>query len=329
LDGAESAAVAPATPEIFICYRREDAGHAGRLHADLARALGDDAVFFDIHGIPGGEDFRDYLRRRVSECRILLVVIGSGWSAAALHEPGDYVRQEIATALESGKRVVPVLVEGSAPPAESDLPEALKSLAFRNAFELSDRHWDADVEELVALLRKSLGRRRIGWWIVAAAAVLAAAIIAAVAMWLPREPPSAGKSAATTTGVPRSPRKRPTVLHSVVRKPGGIVAVLTTTRGAVLNVQLRGGAARAATVWFVLSEPAPGRRQLSKDELIAGVPLTLRSGSSELRMYVPRYAIGNATLSAILTLDNVTREYEIAPIPSSEVDQYTWRFVVP
>src|SRR5688572_1993492 len=49
--------MAQVPPQIFISYRREDGGHAGRLHADLAARFGEDAVFYDLHGIPAGVDF--------------------------------------------------------------------------------------------------------------------------------------------------------------------------------------------------------------------------------------------------------------------------------
>jgi hypothetical protein len=44
--------------------------------------------------------------------------------------------------------VIPVLVEGARPPAVEDLPEDLADLAFKNAWELTDRRFGDDVDRL-------------------------------------------------------------------------------------------------------------------------------------------------------------------------------------
>lgn len=143
--GAESAQT---PPQIFISYRREDGGHAGRLHADLAARFGEDAVFYDLHGIPAGVDFAAHLRQRVAECRVVVAVIGRTWSPATLHEKGDYLCEELATAFQLDKVVIPVLVPGGAEPRAAELPAAVAPLASRQYFVVSDRHWKLDAGEL-------------------------------------------------------------------------------------------------------------------------------------------------------------------------------------
>ncbi len=150
--------MAQVPPQIFISYRREDGGHAGRLHADLAARFGEDAVFYDLHGIPAGVDFAAYLRQRVAECRVVVAVIGRFWSPATLYEKGDYLSEELATAFQLDKVVIPVLVPGGAEPRAAELPAEVAPLASRQYFVVSDRHWKLDVEDLAKTLAQWVER---------------------------------------------------------------------------------------------------------------------------------------------------------------------------
>jgi hypothetical protein len=148
---------------IFISYRREDSGgHAGRLFDALGNRFGSARVFRDIEDLEPGVDFVDALDKALNQCAALLVIIGPGWSTAAgstgrrLDQPDDFVRMEVAKALERNVRVVPVLVAGATMPGTNELPENLHSLARRNAIELSDTRWDYDVGRLGDTLAKAL-----------------------------------------------------------------------------------------------------------------------------------------------------------------------------
>ena len=141
---------------IFISYRRDDSrGYAGRLQGDLSRRYSDEHVFRDIE-IPPGADFGEYITGLVDKCNVVLAIIGPGWLDARdregerrLDNPQDWVRLEIERALaRDGVEVIPVLVDGARLPPREELPESLLALRRRNAFELSDRRWDYDVEEL-------------------------------------------------------------------------------------------------------------------------------------------------------------------------------------
>jgi len=141
---------------IFISYRRDDSiGYAGRLQGDLSRRYSDEHVFRDIE-IPPGADFGEYITSLVDKCNIVLAVIGPRWLDARdregqrrLDDPQDWVRLEIERALaRDGVEVIPVLVDGAKLPPRDELPASLLGLRRRNAFELSDRRWDYDLEEL-------------------------------------------------------------------------------------------------------------------------------------------------------------------------------------
>src|SRR5688572_11922701 len=167
---------------IFISYRRGDSsGHAGRLFDALQARFGHDHVFMDISGIDSGENFVEAIDQAIRSCDALVAVIGDEWLTCTvgnirrLDSPDDFVRTEIATALERGIPVVPVLVEHTSMPAAASLPEPLKPLATRNAHELTDARWSYDVERLIAALEKLGGKqgpRERRKWIAAAAALI-------------------------------------------------------------------------------------------------------------------------------------------------------------
>lgn len=141
---------------IFINYRREDsAGYAGRLFDRLSNRF-PGRVFMDIDTIEPGVDFVEVIDKAVGCCEVLIVVIGREWlnlkDAAGrrrLDDPQDFVRLEIATALERNIRVIPVLVEDAPMPRPEALPPELAKLARRNAIELSDARWAFDVDRLI------------------------------------------------------------------------------------------------------------------------------------------------------------------------------------
>lgn len=142
---------------LFISYRREDsAAHAGRLHDRLVAHFGAARVFMDVDAIGPGQDFEAVIRARMETAQIALVLIGRHWLDARdaggqrrLDDAGDFVRLEIAAALQRGITIIPVLVGGAAMPAPDDLPGDLRALATRHAVELSDSRFHRDTDALI------------------------------------------------------------------------------------------------------------------------------------------------------------------------------------
>ena len=171
---------------VFISYRRDDAaGYAGRLEEALERRLGPGSVFRDVIDIAPGTDFVAAIRTRLAGAHAVLVLIGPRWAGEGavgqrrIDQPGDFVRLEVAMALDSGVRVLPVLLQGTDMPAEADLPDPLKPLARRHALNLGDNHWQADMARLVQAMALP-PRRRVGAWALGGAALAAAAAMAAL-----------------------------------------------------------------------------------------------------------------------------------------------------
>jgi formylglycine-generating enzyme required for sulfatase activity len=148
---------------IFISYRREDSDiWVSRLVDELRRHFPPDEVFQDIASIDPGANFRDALEKALGSAAVMLAVIGRGWLSATdkqgrrrLDLAGDFVRLEVAESLRRpGVRVFPILVNGAEMPAEEELPDPLKELHLRQAFELTVRHWHQDVAQLVQTLKR-------------------------------------------------------------------------------------------------------------------------------------------------------------------------------
>lgn len=147
---------------IFISYRRDDSeGEAGRLYDDLVRAFGDSSVFMDVAGINPGLDFRKAIDSNVASCGVLLAMIGPTWATITngsgqrrLEDANDFVRLEIASALQRDIPVIPVLVHEARMPSPDVLPDNLRDLAYRNSVEITHVRWNSDV----ALLTKALAQ---------------------------------------------------------------------------------------------------------------------------------------------------------------------------
>src|SRR5205809_1290536 len=139
---------------IAISYRREDSTPvAGRLHDRLQADFGKGNVFMDFDSIPYGVDFREQIKQTLERARVVIAVIGPTWFGGRargnrrIDDPTDFVRLEIATALQRGIPVIPVLIDDTPMPQVENLPADLKGLAFRNALILDacvDVHNHAD-----------------------------------------------------------------------------------------------------------------------------------------------------------------------------------------
>jgi hypothetical protein len=114
--------------KIFINYRRDDErAMAVRIRDRLAQTFGDANVFMDVDNLRPGQRFDVELEKALNQTDIFLAVIGPRWTELLAERQAsgerDYVREEIAKALERSIIVVPVLIEQTLlpppPPARS------------------------------------------------------------------------------------------------------------------------------------------------------------------------------------------------------------------
>lgn len=148
---------------IFISYRRDDsAGYVGWLSTCLAKHFPANDIFRDVTTIEPGVDFVKVIEDAVGSCAVLLAIIGKQWLTISddagnrrLFAHEDFVHLEIETALRRDIRVIPILVGRATMPSANALPEDLKLLARLNAFELTDKDFDRQVDDLAAVLRRA------------------------------------------------------------------------------------------------------------------------------------------------------------------------------
>jgi len=148
---------------IFINYRRQDSeGYVGRLYDRLSTHFDSQDIFMDVTSIEPGQDFVEALEEAVSNCDVLLAIIGPQWltlqsddGERRLDAWNDFVRIEIEAAIKHEKLIIPVLVGRARMPSPKDLPESIVSLSRRNSLELSHQHFSRDVEQLVKSIKSA------------------------------------------------------------------------------------------------------------------------------------------------------------------------------
>jgi hypothetical protein len=151
---------------IAISYRRQDSSPtAGRLYDRLQAEFGKDSVFMDFDSIPYGVDFREHIKQTLQRAKVVVAIIGPEWlgedakSGRRIDDPTDFVRLEIASALQQGIPVIPILVNNTPMPEAKTLPPDMEGLAFRNGLVLDtgiDFHHHAD--RLIAGIHKVVSK---------------------------------------------------------------------------------------------------------------------------------------------------------------------------
>src|ERR1041384_125726 len=139
---------------IAISYRRQDSSPvAGRLYDRLQAEFGKGSVFMDFDSIPYGVDFREHIKQTLKRAKVVVAIIGPEWSGGKdlanrrIDDPTDFVRLEVASALENGIPIIPVLINNTPMPEAKNLPPELEGLAFRKGLALDtgiDFHHHAD-----------------------------------------------------------------------------------------------------------------------------------------------------------------------------------------
>jgi hypothetical protein len=141
---------------IFINYRKSDANlQAGYLYSELKKYFHKDQLFKDFNTILPGTDFEKSINEALMKCDVLLVCMGKSWLNATnekgerrLDDPNDFVRLEIATALQRDIPTVPVLFDDTSFPAPHELPVDLRGLNRRQYVEIETNRFEEDTKKL-------------------------------------------------------------------------------------------------------------------------------------------------------------------------------------
>jgi predicted ribosomally synthesized peptide with SipW-like signal peptide len=149
-------------PRIFVSYRNSDAPtEAGRITDWLDNHFGEADVFMAVKpgDIRPGEKFLAVIERSIGSVDGLVAIIGTGWLNAEdaagrkrLENANDILRREVATALQRGILVIPVLVQGATMPSDEDLPSDLKGLAYLQALSITNADWSNGMKRLIDAL---------------------------------------------------------------------------------------------------------------------------------------------------------------------------------
>ncbi len=146
--------------KIFISYRRDDAQwQAKAIHEKLSRHVENprEDIFYDLDSMTVGLNFKEQIELTVAKCDMLIALIGKDWLRVTdpatgqrrLNNPRDFVRTEIAAALQRNIPVVPVLLDGVAVPEADELPEDLRDLSMRHGVTINAASFDHDVNVLI------------------------------------------------------------------------------------------------------------------------------------------------------------------------------------
>src|SRR6266403_1792490 len=153
---------------IAISYRREDSlPIAGRLYDRLQAKFGKKNVFMDFDSIPPGMDFRQHIKQMIERSKLVIAIIGPHWlgeqpdASRRIDNPADFVRLEIAYALQGGIPVIPLLINTTQMPKTEMLPPDIRELAFRHALPLdSGMDFHSHTDRLIAGIGKATDASR-------------------------------------------------------------------------------------------------------------------------------------------------------------------------
>jgi len=156
--------------KIFISYRRDDSPYASTAVYDrLVRSFGSNNLFKDVDTIPLGVNFKNYINKVISQCEIVLVLIGPLWLKVTdseglrrLFQPNDLVRLEIESAIEREIPIIPLLLSGVRMPTPKELPESISSLPFFQGMSLRPGpDMENDLNRLISSIRSILGQSEV------------------------------------------------------------------------------------------------------------------------------------------------------------------------
>jgi hypothetical protein len=142
---------------LFISYSRPNFAYAQLLHDRLVVRLHCE-VFLAPQSLQPGADYQQEIKRSASSSTVIVLIgreLMAGDPAAGrpcFTDPGNWVHKEIAIALESKARVIPVLLDDVVMPSEADLPSDIQALARLHGLAVRDSSLNDDFERLIRML---------------------------------------------------------------------------------------------------------------------------------------------------------------------------------
>ncbi|MFD4636496.1 NB-ARC domain-containing protein [Lentzea sp. NPDC058436] len=154
-DAGTSIGVGETLVDIFINYRTADAAHgAAACYELLAAQFGADRVFRDCISMTPGQDYPSAINTALEQVQVLVAIIGPRWLATdasgnqLIDNPRDWVRREIARALDREILVIPLLLDEASLPSADDLPPDVAGLTRRQVARVRHQLLGPDVRRL-------------------------------------------------------------------------------------------------------------------------------------------------------------------------------------
>lgn len=142
--------------DIFISYRRNGGFETAKHLYDLLTRDGY-SVSFDIDTLRNG-DFNSALFARIDECKDFIVILDKEVFSRTIDgvpKQRDWLRQELSRALEKGKNVIPIILNGfEAFP--DNLPSDIAAIAYKNGPKYDISYFDAFYQRLKSFLTSSV-----------------------------------------------------------------------------------------------------------------------------------------------------------------------------
>ena len=222
----------------------------------LASHFGEASVFIDVDSIPIGVDFTEYLDQQVSQCQLLIAVIGRQWLAMTdnegnrrLDNPTDFVRIELESALNRKIPIVPLLISPAQMPTQAELPTSLQKLVYRNGIPVrAGADFNRDMDRLIAGIEAHF------------------------------KPPKPTKTVPTPTPLSSAPppRPQPRSPHQKPRSAHSMLSVLQNRRGFLTFLGLGGSGLVSVLLWEAIqNQSSPPSAPPSPRSTSAGSPKVL------------------------------------------------------
>lgn len=130
---------------VFISYRRTNSFHALAVYQHLS-SLGYD-VFYDVDSLRGGDWLQSIIENIKARAHFLIILTPS--ALERFDEPGDVMRQEIETAIDTQRNIIPLMME------DFDFRESQKHLTGKlailhkyNGLEIPVRYFKYAMQDL-------------------------------------------------------------------------------------------------------------------------------------------------------------------------------------
>jgi formylglycine-generating enzyme required for sulfatase activity len=153
--------------KIFVNYRRDDErAMAARIRDRLAATFGDANIFMDVDNLLAGQRFDKELEKALNQTDVFLAVIGPRWVELLAERRAsgerDYVREEIAGALQRDIVVIPILIERTPLPRADALPQDICDFVLHQKHIITHEQFGRDVVGLVEAIRFGRKAARAG-----------------------------------------------------------------------------------------------------------------------------------------------------------------------